>query len=267
MYEKNDYKLILSEIIEKNRSTRGFQKKMAEACGCHTSFLSQVVNGSVHLSLDHAAALCDFWAFDDDDTDYFMSLTMLARATSDILRKRLHKRISFLRKKKKSVSGRLAKESLNQLSESARVFYYSSWQVLAIHVLCSIDEINSIESISERLSLSRSLVKPIVDKLIKFGFLGSDHGKLYPTNRDLHLSQESPLILHHHVNWRNFAINNMLKSQQDGINYSAAAAISTKDLKRFKEEVLDFIESFKSSVIKSKKEEEVCCLNIDFFPL
>jgi hypothetical protein len=45
--------------------------KMAKAAGCHTAFISQVLNGSLHLSLEQAARLNSFFQHTKDEARFF----------------------------------------------------------------------------------------------------------------------------------------------------------------------------------------------------
>ena len=81
MFDLDDYKAVLRTQIDRNRSVRGYQKKLSEACRCHTSFISQVINSHLHLTPDHAADMCVFWGFNDLQTDYYSTLVEYNRAS------------------------------------------------------------------------------------------------------------------------------------------------------------------------------------------
>jgi uncharacterized protein (TIGR02147 family) len=263
MFDKIDYKLILQEKIRDNKGVRGYQKKMSDACQCHTSFISQVANGNLQLTPDHAVRLCKFWGFTELETDYFMATVELARAGSSELQKRTLQKIKSLKTQHQNLSNRLsAKKQQDQFT--ANSFYYSSWHVIAIHVCCSIEEFQKAESISERLFIPLDMVRQTLHQLVEYGYLHEEKEQFRPTAKVLHLSSDSPLIGLHHQNWRNYVANNLKKTQPTGIHYSSLYAMSKQDFDKLREMTIEHIENTREVVLNSN-EEELFAINIDLF--
>jgi DNA-binding MarR family transcriptional regulator/plasmid maintenance system antidote protein VapI len=273
MFKLNDYKEILSARIAENRAIRGYQKKLAAAAGCHTSFISQVLNSHIHLTPDHGANLAKFFGFGSLETDYFISLVNLARSGSSAYRALLKRKIKELRQKHQTISDRLAKSADSSDSSDSTdsdesgegmQFYYSSWHVMAIHVLCSLDLSPFV--IAERLSLPPEFVSRTLNQLETFGYVLKHKNRYRVRERDLHLTAQSPLLWLHHSNWRNYAISKLPINTDTSSHYSALFAISVQDYEDLRESLVDFIEGAKARIVSSK-EEQVYCMNLDLFPL
>lgn len=265
MFNEIDYKNILRDKLRDNKGVRGYQKRMSEACDCHTSFISQVANGHLQLTPDHAVRLCEFWGFTELETDYFMAIVELSRAGSSNLKKRTLGRIESLKRKHQTLSSRLkAKKQQDQVSTSS--FYYSSWHVIAIHVCCSIKGFQNAESISERLLIPVDMVRRTLHQLVEYGYLSEEKERFVPTEKVLHLSSDSPLIGVHHQNWRNYVASNFKRTLSAGIHYSSLYAMSKKDFDKLREMTIEFIENTRKVVVDSQ-EEDLYGINVDFFNL
>ncbi len=103
----DDYKKYLRHQVAHNRDIRGYQTNLAEAAGCQRAFISQVLTSHINLTPDHAAALCSFWRFSDDESDFFMDLVALGRAGTEKLRGNLNRRLSKIKKQRENISHRL----------------------------------------------------------------------------------------------------------------------------------------------------------------
>src|ERR1700692_4612304 len=107
VFEFNDYRKFLEAQIAGNSSERGYQTKLSKAAGCKGSFLSQALHSHVNLTPDHAAGLCRFWNFDDDETDWFIELLTLARAGSPEMKKVCTRRLKEIEKRRTNLKERL----------------------------------------------------------------------------------------------------------------------------------------------------------------
>jgi transcriptional regulator with XRE-family HTH domain len=93
LFEYREYKTLIRAFIRANHAVYGYQSKMAKAAGCQRSFLSQVLNGTVHLTPEHAVRIAGFWQLDAAGTDFFVTLVMLGRAGNEELRSYLSGRL------------------------------------------------------------------------------------------------------------------------------------------------------------------------------
>ena len=148
MFQENDYKKIILAQIEKQSSPRGYRSKLAQASGCQASFLTQVLKGAVHLTPEHGAAMCQFWGFRPDETEFFLLLVQAARAGNKPLKDHLAKKIEGLRKGKAklSLSNRILEMSITKEADVAK--YYAFWHMSAIHAIVSIPKYQTVEAIA-----------------------------------------------------------------------------------------------------------------------
>ena len=147
------YKAHILETVSQQGTRRGYRTQLATAAGCHTSFLSQVLNTHVHLTPDQALGLCQFWSFRPSETDYFLALVQRDRSGSYLGRDYYQRKIEELIEDSQDLS-RQVRDPEMPPSLSPEI-YYSSWYHAAVFVLLSLPQVNSAEAIQEWLSLSR----------------------------------------------------------------------------------------------------------------
>ena len=262
MFEFDRYKDILIKKIESNRMVRGYQKKLANACGCHTSFISQVVNSHLHLTPDHAANLCHFWGLTELESEYFSSLVDLERSSSKFLQEKIRSRINILKERNKTLSERVVVD-IGPEEESAREYYYSSWQIMAIHVCCSLPQKNTASDISARLKLPIEFVNRTLNELCQRGYLYETDSAYHVTNKDLHLKSDSSLVYNHHRNWRIYTMNKFSEENGESIHYSTLFAMSRADSYKLQQMIINFINDSRD-IVKFSSEEDLYYLNLDF---
>ena len=227
------------------------------------SFLSQSLNSEIQLTLDHGSNLCEFWELDEDRTDYFLDLMTFERAASQSLRLRLKGRLEQRREASRRIGQRQTAQS--DLSTSIKeTVYYSSWHYAAIHVLTAIPSYQNIQSIAKRLELSTTLVEKTLRDLQSLNLVKEDMGKWIVHRASVFLKKESPISPINQANWRNQGMKHLSHHPSDGIHASALYAISKKDA----ENVMGFLNhAFEKSnqLSVESEEEELYCMNIDFF--
>lgn len=265
VYQFEDYKSFILSTIEKNSSNRAYRSAMAKAAGCGRSFFSQALNSHVQLTPDHGAGLCEFWGFDDDRTDYFLDLINLERAAGAALKRRIQRRLNKLRAESKRLSSRKVEET--PLSAGLReAVYYSAWHTAAIHTLTAIPGYRTTVAIARRLELSTALVERVLNDLQAIGLVQRKGGFWDVKGMSVHLPKESPLSIINQTNWRNQAIKHLIRTPHDGIHYTAIMALSRKDA----DEIMGILNKVIDEVIKvvgPSAEEELVCLNVDYFPV
>jgi hypothetical protein len=89
-------------------------------------------------------------------------------------------------------------------------------------------------------------------------------GALLPGESRIHLTDDSPMISKHHVNWRMQAIQSMEKDASGELHYSSVVSVSREDTPRVREILLKAIEEVRK-VVKDSKDETVCCYTVDLF--
>jgi hypothetical protein len=112
-----DYKEIIRLHLKRSGQNKGAHSLAAKAMRCHTSFLSQVLHGSMHITPDHAAALCEHWQLGEQESEYFLNLVMRDRAGTNALRSYHTSKLRSIRELLSTVSGRVSKSrEMRQIS-------------------------------------------------------------------------------------------------------------------------------------------------------
>jgi uncharacterized protein (TIGR02147 family) len=264
VFDFSDYRLFLGAQIEANKSIRGYQSRLAEAADCKRSFLSQVLHSHVNLTPDHAAGLCRFWNFNDDETDWYIELLANTRAGSAEMRKVCSRRLNELKKRRANLSDRFKPSRI--LPKESQIQYYSNWYCAAIHMLTCIPGYNSLTKIANRLNLREGLVRESLQLLEQTGLVKNKQGTWRATDKDIHLPKMSNLNLINHINWRQRAIFNIQLNDEDSLHYTAVHALSKGDIEKIQELMVAAIKKTRDVVVPSPEEELVCVICDVFRP-
>lgn len=254
-----DYRLYIREDIAAHSGARGYQKKLAEAAQCRPSYLSQVLNSHVQLTMDQAALLCAFWEFNDDRTEFFLALVQLERSSSKALQDLLHKKINTLQKKHKQVSNRVTPVE-RVTARDDRVAYYSNWIFPAVHVLASVRDFQTVDAMVQRLSVPKPVLHTVLDDLKRMGFVREENGQFRSIVQDIHVNRDSPLNISNHFQWRHRSLAKITEGDSRNIHYMSIYAMSRSDIELLREMLLDFIEKTRKLVAPSPEEDVVCFL-------
>lgn len=261
IFEHFDYKSVLNTQIEHNSHIKGYKTQMAQAAGCGSSFLSHVLSRGVHLTLDQAFGLCSFWNFTDREREYFMTLVNIERAASPQLRTHLENVLEKLRTDERDLSNKLGGGRTDD--ESAAV-YYSSWHYMALHQLLTCPRYQNIPALVDRLGLSETKVAEYLQELKQMGLVTQEGKRWKNSERNIHLPKTSPLIPLVHAQWRHRALERIVQRHDSDVHISGVYSLSKKDAERLKQKMVEFLAEIRKEVMSSP-EEDIVCLNVDFF--
>jgi uncharacterized protein (TIGR02147 family) len=246
---------------------RGFRALIAKAIKCRSAYVSQVLSGSAHFSLEQAERISEMLGQDEKETEFFLLLVLHERAATPTLKKRLARQIRRTQDGRLQLKNRLDIPSLDLESQ---MHYYSSWKYGAVHAAVSIPDLNSPEKIAKYLGISVQQVSSILNFLLKAEILSNDGGRIVIGKRRLHLADDAPSIVQHHSQWRLKAIEalNYAASDDHGkmLHYSSVVSLSTADAKAIRELLQRYIQSIKAKIATSP-EEQVYGFNLDFYPV
>lgn len=264
IYQANDYKDYIRQRIEKNSGEKGYRSTLAKHAGCQRSYLAQVLHGPIHLTPDHALGLSTYWGFNDDQSDTFLNLLLRDRAATPLLRKKCQRRLVQLRKKAANLSQRLDVETIPE--GIAQAVYYSSWHYAAIHISLAIPQLNSAALIATRLGINEGLVEKTLHELATMGLVRLENGSWRVKNQNFHLPKNAPLTIVNHNHWRQKAIQKLQTMDADGLHYSGIFALSNAAAQQIKQ---CFVEAIANAhtIVGPSTEEDIVCLNCDFFRL
>lgn len=263
VFDFQEYKEYLKAAISSRpRNGRGFRSHIAAAMRCQMTYLSRVLNGNAHLSLEQAEKVNSLLGHSTEEADFFLLLVQLNRAGSAELRDRFRRHVREVLQKRLNLRNRLAyKQGLNREDQS---IYYSSWHYAAIHMLLTIPQFQSKEVLSKRTGLSPDVVANILEFLISVGLAQIEDNRYKTGPTQIYLENDSPMISKHHINWRMQAIRSIDRARAEDLHYSSVVAISYDDSLRIRDILVKAIEQIRP-VIKTSKEEALFSYGIDLF--
>ncbi len=257
-----NYKTYLKKILGTKGAARGMRSKLANFLNCQTGFISQVLNGNTHFSLEHCIKIGDFLNHDSEEKHFFMLLVQKQKAGSHELEKYYQHQIDSILKKRNEIKNRIKINS--ELKEQDYIQYYGQWYYAAIHVLVSIPEYQTKKAISNRLNLSIETTSNTLKFLEDKGLVKENSGKYSIGQARIHLDRKSPMIFKHHTNWRIEAIKSLENFNTKDLHYSSIITISIKDAEKIRNIILEAIENIEPVILPSP-EEEIYSICMDFF--
>ena len=263
LYEFNSYKNYLKEWLKsQEKGGRGLKSALAQAMGCQTAYVSQVLNGEAQFSLEQGEILNRYFNHNKEEADFFFLLIQHERAGSQNLREYFYEKISEVGKRRLHVKERLSiKKTMNELDHAR---YYSAWYYAAAHILLSIPGHDTRTAIAKRLGLGMKKTTEILDFLVDTG-LAMQEGDHYRLGKGrTHLGNDSPEIIKHHSNWRMRAVQSLDRETMQELHYSSVTSLSKEDILQIKEIFLKTIQSLEP-IVSESPEEELYCLCLDWF--
>jgi len=265
IYDHANYKAYLRSRVGEKASRKGLKSSLATAIGCQAGYLSQVLNGDAHLSLEQATLLNTFFAHSKSEAHFFLLLLQKARAGSKNLVDYFNAQINLELDQRQSLSRRMEeKRKVRILPEEAKLTYYSSWQYSAIHIALTIPSLQEPLVLAKYLDLPMSKVNAVLDFLTKYGLAELQGRKVISGSTLLHLKNDSPHIVRHHVNWRTQALTSLDRDNPNDLHYSGVVSLSEKDVRILKEKIMEQVNA-NIGEIRDSKEESLHVYCVDFF--
>ncbi len=265
IFDFEKYRDLIAYQIEEAGNPRGYKGHLASAAQCQSSHISQVLHGSLHLTIEQAHGMARFWRFAQDATDYFITLVQRERSTSPEFTEYLTEKISKARGKRQRLSDNI--KSKKVVLEAGQSRYYASWLYPSIHMLVTIPNFKTITSISRKLSIPEEAIERAVQDMESMGLLKRDGSAISAVAQDIHIDSDSPSNISYHNIWRNIANQRMQQSPTGkNVHFTTLYSMSVSDSLKLKDMVLEFIHSTREVVIPSS-EETVMCFGCDLFEL
>ncbi|MBL7542637.1 MAG: TIGR02147 family protein [Bdellovibrionaceae bacterium] len=259
-----DFKNYQSFLLQYFQLKRGNQSRLSERLECQSSFLTQVIDQKVHLSLDQALKIPDFLGLNKNEKMAFLYLVQKEKASDLSSKKFFDENIEKLRNQNNRIKERIGET--DELTEEAKYQYYSSWLYGAIHILCAFSWIRTIDDIVAALDVDLSTVSECVQFLNENQLITVKNGQLSIGKRQIHLSDDSKHIFSHHTSWRIRTIEKLSMQKKQKLNYSSLIGISKKDVDTIKEILLKSISDI-NQVMLTSGEEHAYIINIDLMDL
>ncbi|WP_413291012.1 TIGR02147 family protein [Bdellovibrio sp. HCB337] len=262
LFEYKAYKDYLISLVGPRDQRSGHRAAMAKALTCQPTYISQVLYGHAHLSLEQGELLSEHLGHTSDEKQFFLMLIQKDRAGTKRLERFFQEQMAEILRKRLVLTERLGAKTV--LPENQQAIYYSSWQYAAVHVAITIPELQTFTALCEHLRISKSRLTTILEFLCSSGLAKQEGTRFITGDVQLRLGNTSPNIIKHHTNWRQQAIESLERETLQDLHYSGVVSLSEEDAIKIKDETMKFIqETIKT--IKTSKEEKLFCLNLDFF--
>jgi uncharacterized protein (TIGR02147 family) len=265
IFEFQNYKTYLTSLLKAQpKKGRGQRSRLAEAIGCQLTYISQILNGHVHLNLEQGMKVNRFFGHSQDEAHFFLLLVQFARAGDHDTRKYFQDQIDQELQRRLVIKNRLA--AAQGLNEEDQVTYYSAWYYAAVHIFVTIPEFQNKRILTHRLGIGTDKINDVLGFLERTGLVRREGDNYKPGPAQIHLGNDSKLVSRHHCNWRLQAMQSLDLERPQDLHYSVVASISKSDATKMKALLVKQIEELVAT-IKVSQEEELCAICIDFFGL
>lgn len=263
IFEYKEYKKYVMDLIQSQRAEgRGLKRDLAEAIGCQSPFISQVLGGELQFNPDQALACAKFFGLNRDETDFFLLLISKARAASQDAKKYFQETIEAKQQAHRQIKNRMKmKESVDQENQ---LIYYSSWTYSAIHMALTIPELRTREALAKKFNLEVTSIDQILEFLVKAQLAEKKGTTFAPSGYWYHLEKNSPSIMKHHTNLHLKSLQSLDSPKDHDIHYSAVFSCSKEDLARLEELILKTLADF-NALVRPSKEEELAAVSLNLF--
>jgi uncharacterized protein (TIGR02147 family) len=263
IFEFSDYKAFLREFLNQlPKKGRGEINRMATSLDVHPTLVSQVLNGDRDFSIEQIHRLGGYLGLQSLEADYFILLLNRARAGTHELKKYYQQKLEEIKKQSLDISKRLDKH--RRLTDTEKALFYSSWIYLAVWLYTSVEDGQTLESVAQRLSLSRAGASEILHFLKTTQLCTEENGIYKMGTQHVHLEFGSPFLSQHHTNWRLQSLQRIENLNEEEMMFTSPISISRKDFQKIREELVGIIKKT-SGIIRDSPAEEIACLNIDLF--
>ena len=260
IYKYSDYKGFLIDALK--ALPKGGRSALAKAANCQSGYITHVLNGHSHFSLEQGEAIATLLGLDETQTQFFLDLINMNRAGAESLRRHYAKRLRVEKERNSTLKSKL--KTSNTLSVEDQAIFYSSWHYGAIHVCVSAPGCETEIGISKHFNLPLSKVNQIVQFLLRIGLIERKGEKLVIGKKQIFISSDSPLISKFHTNWRVKSIASLDQYTERDLHYSSVITCSKSDVEKIREIMVRTIEEIRS-VVRDSPDEDVFAYAFDLF--
>jgi uncharacterized protein (TIGR02147 family) len=262
IFEFDDYREFIRFRVESSpRKGHGQYRKIADFLAIPTSLVSQIMSGVRELNLESAALLIEYFTLTELEADYFLNLVELARAGNEPLRLRIRARLKEAREKGSQIKQRIRHE--RELSNEESQQFYSQWFYSGVRLMTSIPGMNTPDRIAAALKLQPNAVAKVLEFLSTTGLCIEREGEFFLGPQSTHVSNDSPIVLRHHMNWRVKTLAQLTHPKPHEMIFTGPVTLSNEARMEVKQRLLQLIAEW-GEIVDASKEGALSCLNIDW---
>lgn len=273
IYEHNDYRHILRELLEKKKyldKSFTFQA-MAEFMRVQKPYLSKVINNRADFSTDQLYMACEYLGLDKEEKHYLNLLLEYERSTFDVRRDELLQEIEAIQDSKRDSKEVLGKNirsmDADTFDSSDYVEYYLDPIILVVHMFLTIPRFQkNHDLICDELQISNNHLKDILTKLVEMNLIEINNGKVKVLVGSMHLPRESKIVGAHHQLLRQLGLFKKTRVPLERKkSFSVTFSSNEKSRKKMEIEFNNFLEKVRELSMEGKK-TDCYQLNFDLFP-
>lgn len=267
VFDYQDYKKYLHAWIANSENReKGLRTRLSAALKCRPAYISHVLNAHAHLSPDQAFLASDFLRHDEEETQFFMNLVHIGRASSPKFQAHLREENRRLLDEKNDLQKKIKSERVTD-AELVKL-YYQNWQTSAIHMAVNIKRLRYPKQLAQALSLPIESVEEVLKFLVRAGLVKvGKNGDYLPAQNQIHIPPNSAWIAQHHLNWRLRCVAELPASPKSNLHYSSVISICEEDAAAVRQVAIQAIENIRSIVRNSNPDEAIYAYSFDFYRL
>ncbi|QDK38292.1 TIGR02147 family protein [Bdellovibrio sp. NC01] len=261
LFDFDDYKSYLQQRCDQER---GSKSALAAALDCQSAYISQVLNGTAHLSLEQGDKANHFFSHSEKESHFFLLLLQKDRAGTASLGKFFQKQIAAFKEEQLSYLKR--KEIKNSLSEKEQSIYYSSFEYNLIHMAVTIPHLRTKEALKKAFRISDKRLNKCLEFLLEAQLVKQQGSHYVPGATENYLERGSPFVKQYHLNTRALAFGALDSDNAEEAHYSAIFTLAAKDVARLKKVINHCMEEM-VTITKDSEEQRIYGFSLDFFDL
>lgn len=263
VFHAKSYKAFIHEWIKKTPTGgRGQRKLLADAVGCQTPYITHVLSGDYHFSLEQAEGCARWMGLNESETEFFLLLVMRERAGTRALKSVFERQIETYRAKELAIKKKVQIEETLDLQ--AQVTYYSHWLYAAVHMAILIPTLNTADALQNYFQVPSAQLMSVLDFLARHRLIEPTRAGYKVARPMLFLPRGSPLLPLHHSHWRLMAIEKSQMNRVENMHYSTVMSLSRDAYEAIRIQMAELIEKT-AEIVKPSADEKLACMVIDLF--
>lgn len=261
VFKYESYKKFLLAELD-SPEARGMRSQLAKHLNCQSGFISQVLNGDRHFSLEHVIEIAVFFKMSPAETDYFVILAHYERAGSEHLREYYMDRMEKLRLSRQ----RLPLKN-KELSDADLAAFHSHWYHYAAYELLGLKSKPDIGQIAETLDVSVERIEKAVRFLAEIGVVEEKNGRWEKKPFDMAVGRKAAYVDLIHRNFRIEAIRSLDRRHLEDSHYSRFFTVSKKKASLLQEQIAEFVKGLNEKIAEPEKaqNENLYSFSLDCF--
>jgi uncharacterized protein (TIGR02147 family) len=263
VFDYRSYKVYLLDWIKQSPAGgRGQRKFLAQAIGCQTPFVTQVLGGDYQFSLEQVEACARWLGLTSAESEFLLLLAIRERAGTKSLAAMAERQLAERRDRETQLSSRL--KISDTLTNEDQIQYYSSWHYAAVHMAVMNPALRTVAELQRHFEMPLPRLIAVLEFLEAKKLLRGKAGRYEVARSVLHLGRESRLLAKHHANWRLRAIEAVEIGSASDFHYSGVISLSGDDFEWIKAQLGVMLEE-SIARLKNSPDERLACLSMDLF--